>query len=358
MNRIAWIVVGFLAAVIVLACLAGGYYLYNRSLGPGLQLAPAVVTQLVTVVVTPEPIVPPPSTEVPPPTLTPLIAPTETPIPIPTDVAAAVDCGGSGKMALLLLGESSLEKNPERGADAIRLVKVDFDNDAVTILSMPPDLWVNTPNLAGVTATTLTNSYRTAKDASASQGERTAMVQGTQATAQALLDNFGYQPDHYITLSQLLFTSMVDTLGGIEITVPTRVDGRAEGRGLFESGPQVFSGQRANDYVRILQPNNQLQPDEWGRFERQNQVISALRAEILRPENLPVMPQLISQFADLVVTNLSPNQLLDLNCMIAAVGGNINVQQVSQDMVTVDSQGHTIPDGAEIRSLIEVSLNQ
>ena len=84
MNRIAWIVVGFLAAVIVLACLAGGYYLYNRSLGPGLQLAPAVVTQLVTVVVTPEPIVPPPPTEVPPPTLTPLIAPTETPIPTVT----------------------------------------------------------------------------------------------------------------------------------------------------------------------------------------------------------------------------------------------------------------------------------
>ena len=344
MNRIVWIVVGFLAAVILVAC----------SLLPGSPPAPVVVTQLVTVIVTQEPAIPPPPTEVPPPTPTPLLAPTETPIPIPTGLA----CGGSGKMALLLLGESLPEKNPEHGADAIRLVKVDFDNDAVTILPMPPDLWVNTPNLAGVKATTLTNSYRTTKDAAASQGERAAMVQGTQAMAQALLDNFGYQPDHYITLSQLLFTSMVDTLGGIEINLPTRVDGRAEGRGLFESGPQVFSGQRANDYVRILQPNNQLQPDEWGRFERQNQVISALRAEILRPENLPVMPQLISQFSDLVVTDLSPNLLLDLNCMIAAVGGNINVQQVSQDMVTVDSQGHTIPDGVEIRSLIEVALNR
>ena len=344
MNRIVWIVVGFLAAVILVAC----------SLLPGSPPAPVVVTQLVTVIVTQEPAIPPPPTEVPPPTPTPLLAPTETPIPIPTGLA----CGGSGKMALLLLGESLPEKNPEHGADAIRLVKVDFDNDAVTILPMPPDLWVNTPNLAGVKATTLTNSYRTAKDAAASQGERAAMVQGTQAMAQTLLDNFGYQPDHYITLSQLLFTRMVDTLGGIEINLPTRVDGTQEGHGVFEAGLQVFNGERANDYVRILQPNNQLQPDEWGRFERQNQVLAALRAKILQPGNWPAMPQLVNQFANLVVTDLSPIQLLDLNCMIDAVGEKVIILQVGQDMVTVDAQGHLIQDGTDIQSLIEVSLNR
>jgi len=344
MNRIVWIVVGFLAAVILVAC----------SLLPGSPPAPVVVTQLVTVIVTQEPAIPPPPTEVPPPTPTPLLAPTETPIPIPTGLA----CGGSGKMALLLLGESLPEKNPEHGADAIRLVKVDFDNDAVTILPMPPDLWVNTPNLAGVKATTLTNSYRTAKDAAASQGERAAMVQGTQAMAQALLDNFGYQPDHYITLSQLLFKNMVDTLGGIEINLPARVDGTQEGHGVFEAGLQVFNGERANDYVRILWPKGQAESDEWGRFERQNQVIAALRTKIMQPDNWLAIPQLISQFADRVVTDLSLNQLLDLNCMINAIGESIIMLQVGQDMVKVDAQGRMIPNGTAIKSLIEMSLNK
>ena len=341
MKRIAWIVVGLLAAASLAAC----------SLLQLTPPAPLVVTQVVTVIVTQEPAAPPPSTEVPPPTPTPVLAPTETPIPVPIELA----CGGSGKMELLLLGESSPENVDQRGADAIRLVKVDFDNDAVTILAMPPDLWVNTLNLA-TQATTLTHSYRTAKDAAASQGERAAMVQGTQAMAQTLLDNFGYQPDHYITLSQLLFTRMVDTLGGIEINLPTRVDGTQEGHGVFEAGLQVFNGERANDYVRILQPNNQLQPDEWGRFERQNQVLAALRAEILQPGNWPAMPQLVSQFGDLVVTDLSPIQLLDLNCMIDAVGEKVIILQVGQDMVTVDAQGHLIQDGTDIQSLIEVSL--
>lgn len=261
-------------------------------------------------------------------------------------------------MQLLLLGEALWEGNELRGADAIRLMKVDFDNDAVTILAMPPTLWVNTPNLAGVDATTLTNTYRRAKDAAASQGDRASMVQGTQALAQALLDNFGYQPDHYITLSQELFASMVNTLGGIEIILPARVDGTAEGHGVFEAGPQVFTGVRADDYVRILQPNNLPQPDEWGRIERQNQVVDALRASILQPDNWLVMPTLIGQFAELVVTDLTPNQLLDLNCMVDSVGENIILMQVGPDMVTVDSQGNMIPDEAAIRSLIDVTLSQ
>lgn len=343
MKKLTLIVLGLLIVLSLVAC----------SLLPGSQPTPLVVTQVVTVLVPQEPVVPLPPTVAPPPTPTPL-PPTETPIPVETTAA----CGGSGVMQLLLLGEALWEGNELRGADAIRLMKVDFDNDAVTILAMPPTLWVNTPNLAGVDATTLTNSYRRAKDAAASQGDRASMVQGTQALAQALLDNFGYQPDHYITLSQELFASMVNTLGGIEIILPARVDGTAEGHGVFEAGPQVFTGVRADDYVRILQPNNLSQPDEWGRIERQNQVVDALRASILQPDNWLVMPTLIGQFAELVVTDLTPNQLLDLNCMVDSVGENIILMQVGPDMVTVDSQGNMIPDEAAIRSLIDVTLSQ
>ena len=344
MNRIAWIVVGLLAAASLVAC----------SLLPGSPPAPLVVTRVVTVIVTVEPLVPPSPTEIPPPTPTPVLAPTETPIPVPIELA----CGGSGKMQLLLLGENSPEDVPPRGADAIRLVKVDFDNNAVTILAMPPDLWVNTPNLAGVKATTLNQTYLTAKNAAAGQGERAAMVQGTQAMAQALSDNFGYQPDHYVTLNQQVFTSMVDTLGGIEVNVPVRLDPGLPGHGLFEAGLQVFNGQEARNYTRIVLSNSQGQLDEWARFERQNQVLAALRAKIMQPDSWSVMPQLVSQFANLVVTDLSPSQLLDLNCMIAAVGEKIIMLQVGQDMLTVDAKGHLVQDGTDIQSLIEVSLNK
>jgi anionic cell wall polymer biosynthesis LytR-Cps2A-Psr (LCP) family protein len=127
---------------------------------------------------------------------------------------------------------------------------------------------------------------------------------------------------------------------------------------VFEAGLQVFDGQRARDYVRILQPNGLPAPDEWGRFARQNQVIAALQAAILKPENWPAIPELIVQFYDLLVTDLSPQQLLDLNCMVQAVGGNFVVLEVQPDMVALDSGGRMIPDAAEISNLIAVSVSE
>ena len=70
------------------------------------------------------------------------------------------------------------------------------------------------------------------------------------------------------------------------------------------------------------------------------------------------MPSLVSQFYQLVVTDLSQARLLDLNCMIASVGENVIMEQVGSEMVTVDNQGRMIPDVTKIRSLIEDFLNQ
>ena len=350
-----WVVLGLVVVGLVLAGL--GVLFLNRPLAPGLKLtplaqaaasvaAPAVastVTQVVSQVVTESAPVPSPR-------------PTSTP-PSANPTAPAKPACGSGALTMLLLGESSPQPGEQRGADAIRLLRIDFDRQGVTILSIPPGLWVKTSAIPGSDSTSLTRAFYQVKTTT-SGSAREAIQQATQVVAQALLDNFGFAPNHYLAINEPVFVGLVNTLGGIEVNIPQRIDGSEEGRGVFEAGVQVLNGERTLDYIRITKPKDQPAADEWGRFKRQNQIIAALRNAITQPENAAAMPSLVSQFYQLVVTDLSPARLLDLNCMIAAVGEDITMLQVGADMVTFDSQGHMIPDETKIRNLIETSLNQ
>ena len=354
-----WVVIGLVVVGLFLAGL--GLMLLNRPLGPGLKLtpvgsaaAPAAATTPVSGIETQAASIPSPVMATSPTAVS--AAPTATTLSADLTVPARPVCG-SGVMTMLLLGESSPVPGEQRGADAVRLLRIDFDRQAVNILSIPPGLWVKTPARPGFDSSTLTQAYHVVKTATVGS-QREAIQQATQVVAQALLDNFGFAPDHYLTINEPVFVSLVNTLGGIEVNIPQRIDGSEEGRGVFEAGVQVLNGERTLDYVRITKPNNQPSSDEWGRFKRQNQIIAALRNEIAKPENAAAMPSLVSQFYQLVVTDLSQARLLDLNCMIASVGENVIMEQVGSEMVTVDSQGRMIPDVTKIRSLIEDFLNQ
>lgn len=360
-NLLIGTVIGMILVGLILAGL--GYFLLNRPLAPGLKLTPAKpvaisteapaiepaavdIGQAISEIVPTEPASGPAVTDAP-------LAPATPPLSL--EPVGSV-CG-SGAMTMMMLGEGSPHPNERRGADAIRLLRIDFDRQEVTILSIPANLWVKTSILTGYDSTTLTQAYFEVKYATAGN-DREAIQMASQVVAQALLDNFGFVPDHFMTINEPVFVSLVNTLGGIEVNIPERIDGSEEGRGIFEAGRQVLTGKRTLDYIRINQPNDQPKPDEWGRFERQNQILAAIQKEIKKPENAAAMPALIKEFYQLVVTDLNPAQMLALNCMIDSVGDNITMQQVGSDMVTIDSSGHMIPDEAKIRSLIETSINQ
>jgi LCP family protein required for cell wall assembly len=263
-------------------------------------------------------------------------------------------CGGEGKVNLLLLGES-LPASAPRGADAIRLVVVDYNQPAVRILAMPPLIYVNTSLLEEIDATTLTEAYHYGK-LPPPNGEPASVRNATLVVAQALLDNFAYETQKYLTLKEEVFVNMVNTLGGVEVTVLETVDGTPEGYGIYEAGTQRMDGQRALDYVRMLQPAGHS-PDENARIARQNQVIYGLQAEILKPENWLKIPGLILDFYHFLYTDLSPKELRSLNCMIKTVGENVTVLAVTPDMYTMRADGVMIPDVNAIRQLIDTLQN-
>ena len=342
-NR--WIQLGLIAAVILLAAVAVAVFAFNRPLGPALDLDdPGTAVAQARPIATSRPEQEPTEPAQP-----------EAPAPAsPGDanvVAAepSAVCGQTGQVNLLMLGQNPQLRLP-RGADGIRLIVIDYDAPAIKMLALPPDLWVKTSRLGGVAAATLTEAFGLAEESAQSSGQD-GVIHPVGVVAQALLDNFGYSTDKYLTLDQSAFKQVIDTVGSIEVFVPEAVDGAPDGYGFYEAGFQAMSGQRALDYVRLLQPAGQPS-DEWARFERQNQVIKGIQDEILKPENWDQLPKFVNDFYDLLATNLSPRELLNLNCLLDATGGDVRLFEVSPDMIRAGLDGELIPDETALRDLI------
>jgi len=349
MTSTRWMQIGGIAILLILIALAMTLFTFNRPLGPALDLddpadsgAPGA-----------------PAAQAPPAATAPAARSAETAQPdraasaAQDGAAAAAElspvCGQSGRINLLMIGQNPADNFPN-GADAVRLMVVDYDRPAVRMLALPPKLWVETTKLEGVEAATLTKAFGLAAEASGLNDPDRA-VYAINILAQALWDNFGYHTDNYLTFDQTAFKELVDAVGSINVYVSKPVDGAPDGYGVYAAGLQEMDGQRALDYVRLLKPAGSPS-DEWARFERQNQVIKGIQSEILHPEHWQQIPNFIHEIYDLLVTDLSPRQLLNLNCMLEATGGNVHLYEVTPAMLTRSPDGELLPDEAAISELI------
>lgn len=263
-------------------------------------------------------------------------------------------CGASGVMKIMEVGIASPLEAGHPGADAVRLVVVDFDEVRVGILAIPADIWVDTPedlvDELGDMAS-LNEIYLTAYQTAPGNPDSVLTQKATEVLAQVIVDEFEFVPGKYININGDAFIDLVDTLDGITITLATELDATAENYGVFPVGAQTLDGEKTLDFVRVLYPDG-VGPDYFGRLERQNMVIDALLDAVQSPQNWVVIPDLIKDARKMVVTDLSVNKANQLVCMIEEVGSQAEMLVVSDDMVSVDEQGRMIPDIDAIKDLI------
>jgi anionic cell wall polymer biosynthesis LytR-Cps2A-Psr (LCP) family protein len=111
------------------------------------------------------------------------------------------------------------------------------------------------------------------------------------------------------------FVHLVDAIGGIDITLPYSVDARKAdqmGRNdlYFKQGPHHLTGEQALMLARIRTV------DTFHRADQQNRVLCAVRNTLLDPYNLPKLPQIVDAFDGAVQTDLSPQQIGQLACLV------------------------------------------
>ena len=281
--------------LVILTVLAGSGYLvlttWYRPLGPSLALSTstAVVTS--------------PGTPLPGETLTPTVVPV---------------CGAPPTLTILVTGVASQDYLYGL-ADAIRLVRVDFQTQTISVLALPRDLWVEIPGIEdqGITVGKINQAYFYGTQGMGYYG---GSGYGSGLLALTLQENFGVWTDHYLAVNLESFVQIIDTIGGIDIylggDVYRRVYGEPE---LFlKAGSHHLNGKQAEMLAR-----QRIQIGDFGRIDNQTVILKGIAAKMLTPSGIKAIPDLVYQLKRNVMTDLSPDQISQLVCL----AGKIDYQE-------------------------------
>jgi len=250
---------------------------------------------------TPAATVTPTSTAVPRPT-----TPGVTPTAAPPTATPYPKWDGDDPLHILLLGVDT--RPTDTGAprsDTIIVVRVDPAAKRVDMFSIPRDLLVAIPGFS--TGEKVNAAYPWGELYEVEGG-------GPRLIMDTIELNFGIHIDHFATVDIAGMERIVDTIGGVIVDVkaplkddqyPTYDYGYT--RAFFSTGLQRLNGVQAVQYARTRHSDG-----DYKRSERQQELLLAIRSQILTTGIISELPQLISQVGDALRTDLSPQQALSL----------------------------------------------
>jgi len=242
---------------------------------------------------------------------------------------------------VLLLGT---DDSPERGSvgrtDTIILATFIPLRPYVGMLSIPRDLWVTIPNVGEQRINT---AYFFA--------EANQPGTGSQAALQTIRNNFGISVHYYAILHMLGLTSVVDTVGGVDINLTAPIGG-------FPAGTHHLNGEEALSFVR-----ERSSSDDFSRMVRTQILLAALLKQVIQPSHWISLPRFIISLSQVVDTNIPlwqwPRLLFAL---LRAFLFGIDSQTITREMVTPfqTSQGAQVlaPNWDAINPLLKKMFGQ
>ncbi len=218
-------------------------------------------------------------------------------------------------MFILVAGIASDDPQYRFGlADAIRIVRVDFETPKVTVLTLPRDLWVALPGIKEDYPNLTHGKINTAYSyGTPSMNRYEGEGGGPGMLAQTIANNYNLAVDHYAIINMAVFADIVDALGGIDIYLNRTWDGRADTENpdhmawVFEEGQHHMTGDEALRFARI-----RLNDTEIMRTDNQTLVLCSIKDKALQPKALTAIPDLIKAFQGRIQTDLSPAQITQL----------------------------------------------
>jgi LCP family protein required for cell wall assembly len=236
-----------------------------------------------------------------------------TPIPTPVPVAEVAP----GAINIVVLGSDRRPDWSDWHTDVIQVVSIQPLVPAVTVLSIPRDLYVYIPGFQ-MSRINFADMY----------GELYGYEGGGPALLrQTLLYNLGIPMDHYVRTDFDGFIGIVDALGGVDIPVHCRLEDHwpyPDENGeypikVLEPGVHHMDGETALWYARSRKTSS-----VFARERRQQQVLQAIWRKARSLDLLPRIPQLWEQFRSMVVTNMQFDDVV----MLAGVAFRLDEQNV------------------------------
>jgi len=222
-------------------------------------------------------------------------------------------CNGSDKvMTILVIGIDTRNVGYLYGlADTTMVIRVDFQNQDVSIVGFPRDLWVQIPDIEEHDRThgKLNQSYFFG---SKGMGFYSGEGYGAGLMRETMLLNWGLEIDNYIVINMRNLRDVIDAVGGIEVYNPSTVYSIHKSNPKFPPGGYFFSGRDALLYARYRDPRNVND-----RVDRQALILNGLFKAIFSLKTIPKIPQLIGLYKGNVLTDLHLAELSQFLCLAA-----------------------------------------
>ncbi|AGE23719.1 MULTISPECIES: LCP family protein [Geobacillus] len=238
---------------------------------------------------------------------------------------------------VLLVGVENQYHDEEGRSDVVMLLTVNPKTNKVYLLSIPRDTRVYIPSEGRKDK--ITHSY--------SHG-------GIQSTIAAVNELINVPIDYYVTTDFEGFEKIVDSLGGVTVDVPFTFKAQLTGSlkwHTFHKGKQELNGNEALAYVRMRKSDPR---GDFGRNERQKQVIRAIIDKSTSITSLPKLDDVIADLGDHVRTNIPPSELLSFiyvyQKMKNADVENLHLKGYDE---TINGVYYYIPDEQSVSSINE-----
>ncbi len=215
---------------------------------------------------------------------------------------------GTDRVTLLLMGLDY--RDWSTGVDVPRtdtmiLLTIDPLNKTAGMLSIPRDMWVNIP---GFGYHRINTAYPL--------GEGSKLPGGGAGLAKKTVEQFIGVPVDYAALVDFnSFVKFIDTLGGLDMHIREEITVDPVGKGntrKLEVGVQALDGATVLAYARMRYTKD----GDFDRSKRQQEVIMALRDQIVEFNQLPMLvskaPQLYKDLSSGIRTDLTLDQVIQL----------------------------------------------
>ncbi len=179
--------------------------------------------------------------------------------------------------------------------DVIMLVSLDRKNGKAVILQIPRDTYASYTD----------KSYKKLNGAYGALGG--------EGMCRFLSDSLGVSIDRYIMLSPDAFTSAVDAVGGVEVTLPEPMYYNDPYQDLYISlgaGRQILDGKRAEQFIRY---RSGYANGDLGRIDTQKLFMSGFIRAVRRNTDPLSLARLYASLSGKTDTNITPADALSLS---------------------------------------------
>jgi LCP family protein required for cell wall assembly len=248
---------------------------------------------------------------------------------------------GTSRVTILVMGldyrDWEANNGPSR-TDTMILLTLDPLSKTAGMLSIPRDMWVNIPGY-GYYKINMAYFF----------GDGDKLPGGGPGLAMKTVEEFlGVPIDYYAQIDFTSFVDFINNIGGITINVPEEIVVDPLGpynTTTLEPGVQHLDGAVALGYAR----NRETAGGDFDRAKRQQQVIMAIRDQVLNVKGLTNLVKKAPKIYKNVSAGIRTNLTLDQVVQLALLAQQIKPENIHQGVIGTDAVTMAkSPDGLDI----------